>query len=72
MAKYYSIFWLPNGTHNEHPYEDTNLKKAVRDIREIAEGQVNGKEWCSWEVKDENGKIVAKGGRMAGIRQREI
>lgn len=69
---YYATFTVCCGQSNNvrNPYKCANKKHAIKYIRELAEGQVNGLKNSSWRVDDENGKCVASGGRFNGIRYR--
>lgn len=75
MKKYFATFSVNRGqtyVPRENAWENTNKAKAIKDIREGAEGQVGGMHNCVWSVEDENGKVVAEGGRHNGIRFRNI
>lgn len=70
--KYFARFTVCAGQTNNirNPFEYTNKKRAIKDIREIAESQINGRQDSSWRVDDENGKLVASGRMFQGIRVR--
>ena len=60
--KYYANFSANNGTSLATPYEGTNLKEIIRDIRGTAEGERFPGNTCAWWVTDEEGRTVAEGG----------
>lgn len=73
MKKYYATFTVNYGqTYTPTHLEYSNKAKAIRNVREIAEGQVNGTQNCNWYVFDNSGKTVASGGRCDGIRFRSL
>lgn len=61
--KYYANFNVNNGTHFEYPIVDTNKKRIIKDIKEIAKGNI----FCESEnkgfffVKDETGREIITG-----------
>lgn len=71
MKKYFAEF-TTYSSYTPKPLEYTNKGKAIREIREMAEGQVNGMVECRWSVTDETGQTIAEGGRTSGIRFRSI
>lgn len=70
--KYLARFTVYCGQTNNirNPFEYTNKKRAIKDIREVAESQINGRQDSSWRVDDENGNLVASGGMFQGRRFR--
>lgn len=62
--KYYASFSANNGsTSNMEPYEYTNKKEAIKDIKSIVKGNhifqpYNSSKYLVW---DSNDKIVASG-----------
>lgn len=74
MKTYKANFKANNGTRFMNPIEGTNLKKIIKDIREIAEGERFEGNECSWWVyTEEDGRdtAVAAGGMMSdGTRYR--
>lgn len=72
MLMYYANFVAGHSVSNMHPYEGTNLKNLIRDIREIAEGNTPRGGECRWYIEDENGLFVATGGLKKGRRFRGL
>lgn len=68
MTKYYANYNANNGTRFNKPIEDTNLKRIIKDIREIAEGNRFANNECSWSVwvvdesRPDGCKYLAMGG----------
>lgn len=61
--KYFANFNVNNGTRFERPIMDTNKKRIIKDIKEIAKGEI----FCtstnsgSFFVEDETGRDVITG-----------
>lgn len=59
---YFANYNANNGTRFAKDIEDTNLRRLIKDIRDIAEGaRFQGNE-CTWYVVDADGTEVARGG----------
>lgn len=59
---YYANFITNNFTRKEKPIIGTNLRKLIKDIRKIAEGNTTFNGYCRWYVENENGEEIASGG----------
>jgi hypothetical protein len=61
-TRYAASYETSNGTRNCAPFEYTNLREAVKRIREIASGECFIGETAHWTVADSSsGNAVAEG-----------
>ena len=70
MTTYYANYNANNGTCFREPIEGTNLKRIIKDIREIAEGNRFVHNECKWSVwvKDESRPYGVRYLAMGGVR----
>lgn len=59
--KYYANFNANNGTHLAKDIIDTNKKRIIQTISQIANENRFDNNTCCWNVYDERGKNVAAG-----------
>lgn len=62
MKKYYANFSSANASYFSSDLAFTNLAKAIREVRKIAESNRFAGTSCMWTVRDANGMKLACGG----------
>ena len=72
MKKYTANYTANNGTTMLKPIEDTNIKRIISDIREIAEGNRFQDNECKWSVYCEDTCVAEGGMTREGRRYRII
>ena len=59
-TKYFGL-WSTNSSFILSPYEYTNKKEAIKDIKEICRGNIASGGTGQWQVENGKGELIASG-----------
>lgn len=58
---YLYAYQTAEGIRPHTMYYETNLRRARKTARKMAQGNRQAGSWCAWHVLDMSGKVVANG-----------